>query len=147
MQTITATTPCLNPPTWATLERTLIDLMNESVYPFLQKYTREDGTLIWRDTWYTSRDGADDCYESSYNWGPGMRVYGLPFHDLPGINHYDDLQDPAKARLMGETMQQRMGQGDVAGNLIVTSLIANAYLMTGDRKYHDWIVEYVDAWV
>jgi len=264
MQTITATTPCWNPPAWAVLERKLIDVMNAAVYPFLEKYTQEDGTLIWRDTWYNSRDGADDFYESSYNWplfyllgggdhlltygqrqwdaitrqltkfglvhkeyelgydqfhqgesyiyfyflcladptnplnreraqrfaglylnedleapnydpvhkiiraphngsggprwgimdgepaynwGPGMRVYGLPFHDLPGINHYDDLQDEAKARQMGEAMQQRMGQGDVAGNLIVTSLLANAYLLTGEAKYRDWIVDYVDAWM
>jgi hypothetical protein len=39
-----------------------------------------------------------------------------------------------------------MGRGDVAGNLIVTSLIANAFLLTGEEKYRDWIVEYVDAW-
>ena len=264
MQTITATTPCWNPPAWAVLERKLIDVMNAAVYPFLEKYTHEDGTLIWHDTWYNSRDGADDFYESSYNWplfyllgggdhlltygqrqwdaitrqltkfglvhkeyelgydqfhqgesyiyfyflcladptnplnreraqrfaglylnedpeapnydpvhkiiraphngsggprwgimdgepaynwGPGMRVYGLPFYDLPGIHHYDDLQDGVKARQMGEAMQQRMGQGDVAGNLIVTSLLANAYLLTGEAKYRDWIVDYVDAWM
>ncbi|MCX6045876.1 MAG: hypothetical protein NT075_12245 [Chloroflexi bacterium] len=264
MQTIIATTPSVNPPTWVILERKLIDLLNESIYPFLEKYTREDGTLIWREGGTGSRDGADDFYESSYNWpllyllgghedlltfgqrqwdaitrqltaagmvhkeyelgydqfhqgesyiyfyflcmadptnpvnrerarrfagfylnedpdapnydpehkiiraphngsggprwgtmdgdpsynwGPGMRVYGLPFHDIPDIGHYDDLQDPAKARRMGEAMQERMGKGDVAGNLIVTSLIANAYLMTGDTKYQRWIVEYVDAWM
>ena len=265
MLTITATIPCVNPPTWAILERKLIDLMNESVYPFLEKYTHADGSLIWRDTWYNSRDGADDFYESSYNWpllyllgggdhllelgqrqwdaitrqltgfglvhkeyefgydqfhqgesyiyfyflcladptnpinlerarrfagfylnedsealnydpehnliraahngsggprwgvmdgeepsynwGPGMRVYGLPFHDLPGINHYDDLTDPAKARRMGAAMQERMGRGDVAGNLIVTSLIANAFLMSGEEKYRGWLVEYVDGWI
>jgi hypothetical protein len=48
---------------------------------------------------------------------------------------------------MGKVMQQRMGKGDVAGNLIVTSLIANAYLMTGDEKYRQWIIEYVDGWI
>ncbi|MCB0183515.1 MAG: hypothetical protein KDE31_04585, partial [Caldilineaceae bacterium] len=57
-----------------------------------------------------------------------------------------DLQDPAKARRMGQAMHERMGQGDVAGNLIATSLVANAYLMTGAAKYRDWIVDYVDAW-
>ncbi len=264
MQTITATVPCVNPPTWAILERKLIELLNASIYPFLEKYTREDGTLIWREGGTGSRDGADDFYESSYNWpllyllggdddlltlgqrqwdaitrqltdagmvykeyeigydqfhqgesyiyfyflclaaptnpvnlerakrfagfylnedpaapnydaehqiiraahngsgGPrwgmadgepaynwarGMRVYGLPYSDVPGIEHYDDLKDPAKARQMGELMEQRMGKGDVAGNLIVTSLIANAYLMTGDVKYRDWITEYVDVWI
>ena len=81
------------------------------------------------------RWGYSDHPQPSYNWGPGMRVYGLPFNDLPGIDHYDDLEDPAKARRMGQAMNERMGRGDVAGNLIVTSLVANAYLLTGEEKY------------
>ncbi len=265
MITITATIPCTQPPTWALLERRLIDTMNEAVYPFLERYVNGDDELIWREGGTGSRDGADDFYESVYNWplfyllgggdhlleygrriwdgitrqltragmvhkeyelgydqfhqgesyiafyflcladpanpinierarrfagfylnedpdapnydpehkliraahngsgGPrwgfsddpqpsyhwsaSMRVYGLPFYDLPGIDQYDDLRDPAKARRMGQAMHERMGQGDVAGNLIVTSLVANAYLLTGDDKYRDWIVEYVDAWI
>jgi len=93
------------------------------------------------------RWGFSDAAEPSYNWGASMRIYGLPFHDIPGVNHYDDLQDPVKARQMGQAMHERMGQGDVAGNLIVTSLVANAYLMTSDVKYRDWLVGYVDAWI
>lgn len=265
MLTITATTPCLNPPTWAILERQIIDLMNRSIDPFLERFVRADGSLIWREGGTGSRDGADDFYESTYNWplfyllggddrmlaegqriwdgitrqlteaghvykeyelgydqfhqgesyiyfyflcladpnnpinraraqrfaglylnedpdapnydpihkviraphngsgGPrwgfgdsaepsygwriSMRVYGLPYSDVPGISHYDDLQDPLNARRMGQVMQERMGQGDVAGNLIVTSLVANAFLMSGDEKYRGWIIEYVDAWM
>ena len=265
MITITATIPCTQPPAWALLERRLFDAMDEAVQPFLDRYVTEEGELIWREGGTGSRDGADDFYESvynwplayllggsehlleqgqriwdgitrqltrggmlhneyelgydqfhqgesyiafyflcladptnpinikrakrfaglylnedpdapnydperkliraahngsggprwgysndpepSYNWGPGMRVYGLPFNDLPGIEHYDDLEDPAKARRMGRAMNERMGKGDVAGNLIVTSLVANAFLLTGEEKYRAWIVEYVDAWV
>lgn len=264
MLKLTATAPCVMPPTWAVLERRLLDVMDQAVYPFLEKYTRPDGTLIWSDTWYNSRDGADDFYESSFNWplayllgggdhllalgqrqwdaiteqltgfglvhkeyefgydqfhqaesyiyfyflcladpenprnraraqrfaglylneepdapnydpahniiraahngsgGPrwgftdgdpsygwaaGMRTYGLPYSDVPGIAHYDDLKDPAKARRMGEVMAERMGRGDVATNLLVTSLIANAYMLTGDGKYRDWITTYVDGWI
>ena len=264
MQTITATTPSFPPPTWAILERKLIDLMNSATDPFLARYVNADGELIWREGDTGSRDGADDFYESAYNWplfylmgggdhlltegqrlwdgitrqltragmvkneyelgydqfhqgesyiyfyflcladptnpvnqararrfaglylnedpaasnydpihkiiraahngsggprwgfsdqaepsygwGASMRIYGLPFHDIPDVNHYDDLQDPVKARRMGQAMHERMGQGDVAGNLIVTSLVANAYLMTGEATYRDWLVEYVDAW-
>jgi hypothetical protein len=241
--------------------------MDQSVYPFLEKYTREDGTLIWRsergEDWQ-SRDGADDFYESFYNWpllyllgggdhllplairqwnattnlltrlglvykeyergydqfhqsesylyfyflcladptnpqlterarrfagfylnedpeapnydpelkliraphngsaGPrwgfidgdpiypwtaGMRRYGLPYQDVPGITCYDDLKDPVLARRMGEVMQERMGKGDVVANLGVTSLITNAYLLTGEEKYRRWVIEYVGAWI
>jgi len=263
--TITATIPLRQPPAWAVWERRLIDVMGESVHPFLEKYTRPDGTLIWGDTWKNSRDGGDDLYESSYNWpllyllggadhlltlgqrqwdaitrqltalgpvykeyergydqfhqaesyiyfyllcladptnpinrerarrfaglylnedpeapnydpekkliraphngsgGPrwgytdneppaynwvaGMRVYGLPFTNVPGVAHYDDLKDPVLAQRMGAVMQERMGKGDVVGNLMATSLVANAFLLTGDEKYRGWVTEYVDAWM
>ena len=264
MLTLTASVPLDAPPAWAVLERALFDLMDRSVQPFLEKYTRPDGTLIWADRWSNSRDGADDFYESSYNWplyyllgggdhlltqgqrqwdaitkqltelgpvldeyergydqfhqsesyiyfyflcladptnernreravrfaglylnenpdapnydperkliraphngsgGPRwgytdspepsygwsatMRTYGLPFTDIEGVRAYDDLKDPALSRRMGEAMQERMGRGDVAGNLMVTSLIANAFLLTGEEKYRRWIVEYVNTW-
>lgn len=84
--------------------------------------------------------------EVSYGWYPYMEPYGLPYEDVPGITSYEDLKDPILARRMGEVMEARMGKGDVATNLIVTSLITNAFLMTGEEKYCDWIVEYVSAW-
>ncbi|MCB0128536.1 MAG: hypothetical protein KDE58_40000, partial [Caldilineaceae bacterium] len=68
MVTITATTPTFPPPTWALLQRQLIELMNAATEPFLQRYVREDGELIWRNGGTGSRDGADDFYESAYNW-------------------------------------------------------------------------------
>jgi len=40
-----------------------------------------------------------------------------------------------------------MSRGDVAPNLGITSLLTNAYLLTGDDKYRAWVLEYVDAWV
>ena len=263
--TITATDACHTPPRWAILERHLIDLMNQATQPFLDRYVTPEGELIWRDGGTGSRDGADDFYESvynwplfyllggadhllhesqkiwdgitrqltrggmlreeyelgydqfhqgesyiffyflcladpsnptnldrakrfagfylnedpaapnydpehriiraphngssgprwgtrdgddpSYNWSPGMRVYGLPIRDISHIQHYDDLKDPAKAQEMGQAMQSRMGQGDVAGNLIATSLITNAYLLTGEAKYRDWVLAYTQAWI
>lgn len=262
---ITATLPLRQPPAWAVLQRRLFAEMDESIRPFLEKYTHPDGELIWADKWKNSRDGADDLYESSYNWpllyllgggdhllelgqrqwdaitrqltrlgpvlneyergydqfhqaesyiyfyflcladptnernraraqrfaglymnedpaapnydpekkiiraphngsgGPrwgftdseppaygwsaGMRTYGLPYEDVPGIAHYDDLQDPELARRMGAVMQERMGRGDVVGNLMATSLVANAFLLTGEEKYRAWVAEYTDAWM
>ena len=82
-----------------------------------------------------------------YGWSAGMRRYGLPYDDVPGITHYDDLKDPALAERMGAVMQERMGKGDVANNLLVSGLITNAWLLTGDDKYKHWLLEYVDAWV
>ncbi len=264
VQTVEATVPCLTPPAWAVWERALFAVMDEAVHPFLAKYTHPDGTLIFRETWPNGRDGADDLYESVWNWpllyllgggdhllalahrewdaitrqltalgpvareyergydqfhqsegyvlfyflcladptnpalraraqrfadfytgddpaapnydrehriiraphngslGPrvgffdgepvyrwsaGMARYGLPYDDVPGVTTYDDLKDPTLARRMGEAMQARMSRGDVAANLGVTSLVANAWLLTGDERYRRWVVEYTDAWV
>ena len=36
--------------------------------------------------------------------------------------------------------------GDHPQNLAATSLALNAYMVTGERKYRDWLLEYVDAW-
>ena len=40
---------------------------------------------------------------------------------------------------------------DVAGdhflNLVATTLPTNAYLLTGEAKYRQWVVEYMDAWL
>ena len=262
---IRATIPLEEAPAWAVLERQLIGVMEEAVHPFLAKYTHGDGRLIWQEGIHQTRDGADDFYESFYNWpllyllgggdhllelgqrqwdattrlmeeighvhkeyevgydqfpqsesyiyfyllclanpaheqnverarrfagfflnedpeainydpekkillcahngskGPrwlyqeteepsygyssGMAVYGLPYEDLEGIDSVEDLKDPANARRMGQAMKERMAKGDVATNLHVCSLIANAFLMTGDEKYKRWLLEYVDAWI
>ena len=37
--------------------------------------------------------------------------------------------------------------GDHPLNLGTTTLALNAYMLTGEAKYRDWVVEYVDAWV
>ncbi len=37
--------------------------------------------------------------------------------------------------------------GDVVVNLSVVPLVATAFLYTGEGKYRDWIVEYVEAWM
>jgi len=37
--------------------------------------------------------------------------------------------------------------GDHPQNMAATSLAVNAYMLTGNEKYKNWILEYVDAWV
>ena len=260
MITIGATTPLTGPPAWAVLERQLFDLMDQSVHPFLERYTHPDGSLIGGENIGGSED---DFYESFYNWpllyllgggdhllelgvrqwnavtrqltqmgrvhkeyarrddqfhqaesdiyfyllcladpnrpehlerarrfaglymnedpdafnydpghkiirspnngsdgpdmsvnegrsygySPGMARYGLPHYDIPGITQIKDLKDPTLALRMGEAMEQRMSRGDVVANLAVTSLVTNAYLLTGEEKYRSWVLEYTDAWI
>jgi hypothetical protein len=53
---VDASLPLLDPPPWAVLERHLFAALDQSVEPFLKKYTRPDGTLVSRDT-LPGRDG------------------------------------------------------------------------------------------
>ncbi|OPX23505.1 MAG: hypothetical protein B1H02_04915 [Candidatus Latescibacteria bacterium 4484_107] len=48
------------PPEWALMERFLIDAMNDAAPRFVERYTRPDGTLAWRDEW-PGMDGSDDA--------------------------------------------------------------------------------------
>lgn len=56
-----------SPPDWALAERHLIQQMNEAAIAFQERYTRADGTFIWRQEW-PGMDGSDDGYESYHNW-------------------------------------------------------------------------------
>ncbi|CAB5107038.1 MAG: hypothetical protein F2954_01575 [Actinobacteria bacterium] len=69
-------------PEWAILEREIIDKLNAAAPEFVARYTRADGSLIWRDTW-GSMDGSDDPYEAFmylallYSMGGSEEVYDL----------------------------------------------------------------------
>ncbi|MHB8974554.1 MAG: hypothetical protein ACYC3X_20505 [Pirellulaceae bacterium] len=249
------------PPEWALWERQLLDHFYGAAVEFVQKYTREDGTLIWRDEW-PGMDGSDDGYESYYNFplyyalgGPAeihtlarklwdavtgqftrygqihnefdgyydwmhhgesytnfyffgladptvakyrerslrfaglylgedpaaanydaehklirspitgsrgprfvntaadwvthrevLAGYPLPYDDIPGVTSSDAWIDDARFPRILEAMNQRMMRGDVPLNLTATSLVANAYMYSGEPKYRTWIEEYVTAW-
>ncbi|NLG29339.1 MAG: hypothetical protein GX557_15625, partial [Chloroflexi bacterium] len=60
----TATCP---PPTWALKMRRLMAAMDEAAPLYQERYTRPDGTFVWRENW-PGFDGSDDGYESYHNW-------------------------------------------------------------------------------
>ena len=75
LKTITLVTPS-TPPEWALWQRHLMTKLHPAAMEFVSKYTRPDGTLIWRDEW-PGMDGSDDGYESFYNF-PLYYVLGGP---------------------------------------------------------------------
>jgi hypothetical protein len=87
--------------------------------------------------------GEDRPYTAS---NQAMRKYGLPLRDLAGIRTWEDLATPLNARRMADAMNQRLGTGDVPLNLAATSLATNAWLYAHDRRYADFVGEYVSAW-
>jgi hypothetical protein len=92
----------------------------------------------------TTTDGEPRPYSPL---GTSMERYSLPFFDLPGIDSVDDLADPANAAAMGRAMQQRWQAGDAPANLAITSNMTNAFLLTGEEKYRQWVVEYTEGWM
>jgi hypothetical protein len=275
---------CPDPPEWARLQRTLLAEAGEAIDPVLERYTRDDGSVLWPPADdYAGIDAVDDAYESVHNWpllyalggdrrllaeakreweaiteqfasvptglghpqilreyqqghdwfhqsegnllfyhvcladpgdeafrerarrfagfylnedpevpdvydeerdlircpmngssGPAYHnfsadvpppmygahsetripwqysawkeTYGLPFYDLEGIDEVTDLREEANARRMGEAIRDRCSRGDCPQNLGATTLLANAYLLTGDRTYADRVTGYVAAW-
>ena len=56
-----------SPPEWAFWQRHVLEQLHPAAMEFVEKYTRPDGTLVWRDEW-PGMDGSDDGYESFYNF-------------------------------------------------------------------------------
>ncbi len=251
-----------SPPEWALMQRQLMQALYPAAMEFVEKYTREDGTIIWRDEW-PGMDGSDDGYESFYNFplyyalgGPkeiddlarhlwegvtrqfteygqivdefdagydwmhhgeaytkfyffglsdptdkkmrdrairfadlyfddgtetsnfddthkiirsplngslGPRFintaedwvthrpilanYPLPYDDIPGVTSGKDWNVDDKFEHILNALNERMMKGDVPLNLASTSMMLNAYMYTGDDKYKDWVLSYVEAWM
>jgi len=95
---------------------------------------------------FTGSEGPTAPVEGPWEYAEWMVPYGLPFQDVEGIETVDDLKDPEKAERMGEVLYERWGQGDDAVNLAATSMVTNAYLLSGEERYREWVLEYVNAW-
>ena len=97
-----------------------------------------------------ARNGSKGPAHWAFEEGPHRPYpgYNLPFYDVPGCtNHEAVLADPELGARMGRAMHDRMGRGDAVINLLATTLGANAYLLTGEDKYRDWVLEYTKAWM
>ncbi len=80
-----------------------------------------------------------------YPWlADEARKYGFPLDWMngPSVPHTDLAPDPR----LGTEMHERLGRGDVVGNLSASGLVLNAYVLTGDERYATWITRYVSAW-
>ncbi|MEV6297257.1 hypothetical protein AB0M41_44340 [Streptomyces sp. NPDC051896] len=81
----------------------------------------------------------------AYPWLPQeAQMYGFPLEwTLPADSGQPALdRDPR----LGEEMRRRMASGDTVVNLAAAGLVLNALILSGDRRYRDWIIEYVGAW-
>ena len=83
---------------------------------------------------------------------PILAEYLAPYEDIAGADSSDPLfkvdwtDDEMFARVLAQ-INERMTRGDVPLNLSATSLVTNAYLYTGEEKYRQWVLDYLQAWV
>jgi hypothetical protein len=83
---------------------------------------------------------------------PILSGYLAPYEDLEGVDSSDplfkvDWTDDEMFYKMLAQINERMTRCDVPLNLSATSMVTNAYLYTGDDKYKQWVLDYLQAWV
>ena len=76
----------------------------------------------------TALDWAGDPIEVEGRFSPGH--HERSFEEM--LEHFKDYNDVV---------------GDHPLNLGTTTLAFNAYALTGEARYRDWVLEYIDAWV
>ncbi|MEU6843509.1 hypothetical protein ABZ930_16705 [Streptomyces sp. NPDC046716] len=85
--------------------------------------------------------------EPYFPWSLALHPYGLPLDGFDGVSSFEQLAgSPELARAYGRAMWDRMGRGDTLVNLGATGLATNAYLLSGEQAYADWVAEYVGVW-
>ena len=119
-------------------------LTNED--PTIPAYNYDPEHRVFKTLAMGSNGPAYHRFGGSYSYGTWMDSYGLPFYDVPGVVTMMDLQDPEKAKRYGEVYSARLKNCDTVTNLLSTSMVMNAYLHTGEEKYKQWVLDYVEGW-
>ena len=92
---------------------------------------------------YTGRDETTKNYDPKHkiirsilngSKGPKLEATPLDWGEPPGDRYFRESGDWTQVK------------GDVPINLLATSLPVNAYILTGDHHYRDWVLEYTEAW-
>ena len=83
---------------------------------------------------------------TTYDW-VGDSVPGS-FHALHGPGGSNTMVDLEKhyPKMLAHCDEYLDSVGDHPLNLASTNLGLNAYMLTGERKYRDWVLEYINAW-
>jgi hypothetical protein len=81
------------------------------------------------------------------NWTP--KPMGVRTTLYPVIKNLEDhwWKDPQRSAEIVALCEKMMLDGDSANNLAATALVTNAFLYTGEEKYRQWVLEYVDVWM
>jgi hypothetical protein len=81
------------------------------------------------------------------NWKPkpmGTRVSLYPVVKALEVNWHDS---PKRAGQILDTFNKLIMPGDIPHNMGATALVTNAYMHTGDDRYKQWVLRYVEGWL
>lgn len=138
----------------------LLGLSEPTNQLYVTRMKRFAGLYMNEDPEAPNYDPKNKVIRSIWNGskGPMMRkatVYDWVGDPVPGSFHL--LHNPAgRSKLLDmKTSYPKMlahcaeyldSVGDHPLNLAATNLAFNAYMLTGEKKYRDWVLEYVNAW-
>ncbi len=77
------------PPTWAVLERRLIDAIDQAAPVFIDKYTRPGGSLIWTEGYPGDGVWVDDLYEAFFNWPLHYAIGGSDYVGTKAVEQWN----------------------------------------------------------
>ena len=119
---------------------------------FRQRVRRFAGFYMNEDGGAPNYDAEHKIIRSLFNGSRGPLLRKATGLDWAG----DPIQVKGRFRpLHGEETYEQMVAhfkdyndiiGDHPQNLLATSLALNAYMLSGQKKYRDWLLDYVDAW-
>lgn len=131
----------------------LLGLSNPYAPNFEKRVRRYAGFYMNEDPGAPNYDPERRIIRSMYNGSRGPMLRKATGLDWAG----DPIETEHRFKLLhGERNYEEMvahfkDYNDVAGdspvNMGVTSLILNAYMLTGEVKYRDWLIGYADVWV
>ncbi|NND33146.1 MAG: hypothetical protein HKN76_11195, partial [Saprospiraceae bacterium] len=92
-------------------------------------FTGSKGPLSSSDATYNLRYGHASLYPVVADLEPGWHENAIRKSEIQKL--YDNL----------------VTRTDVPVNLGITGLMTHAYLLTGEEKYKEWVLDYVDVWM
>jgi hypothetical protein len=108
---------------------------------YAERLRRFAGFYIGEDASAPNYDKAHHLIRSLINGSKGPRLTDMSVDDWDGP--FIEGEDPARRTRFLKSGNVR---GDHPLNLNAANLAFQAFLVTGDRKYRDWTLEYVEAW-
>lgn len=89
---------------------------------------------------YTGRD------TTTHNYDPIHKIIPSIHNGSKGPRMTATVDDWGGQDFWWKTGDWTQVKGDVPMNLCATSLAVNAYMLTGDEHYKNWVLDYVSAW-